>query len=848
MMRKVLVFLIALSQSVAGPLAWRGTLAQPYNPPKSGSGSSYSPVGQDLGAGKSTATGSVTARTLSDRAADVFNPKDYGAIGNNTAHTIGSTLGVTTLAGLAAYNPDYSWVSNSVYGLNFTLSTNVAQTTSAATINYTLPTTNTQSGLTSTAYNYAAQADFVLPGMTVAGNCIAANTTVSAVATGLPFSITTSLASAAGSSTIQMPFTGGITVGTTLQSTVSNAIPSGATVTALNAASTQATAYVTTTTGSTTITVTGGTTPTLGQLAAPSLRGDTGTQLLVFPPLTTVTAVNGNQVTMSNTPNFAGSYLPLVFETAPSITISSPLTAAIPARTPIYFGGISQVTLSNPTSSACAANTALTFSYSNSMVQALDMDWLGLQSAVVAATNTVTGGAEIRIPAGIYNLSRMLALPNADAPLGLSVRGDGTLNTVLKAQQDTGRGTCAMGENNRAGGDLTASYSGFQLVFMNAPYAVGLEPAGMSGLCIGEAAQIYQVDVRSFHAGYEILNDHQKIARSQADYNWFGLEMAANSNKAGNQDLENNEFLAEGLSSLAAGWNYGIDSSIITNTHTGFSPYGYYREGAPYGSSVTGWLTNTQLNNVGGEALGNGWMYGENGAYDMIASDIFIETSPSIDPSRGFNLPSQGMYGVFVVGQLTTNTFISSNINMSNGGSASDSTMVTCALICAQAPSSLIGSNRWMDSLSSTSMIAAAGTTTQSFTAAPIFTSQYAANNTWTSGAASGSLVSTDTAVTVGEVMAYTYSYTAAGTTPMTSGGVARGVAANAAPAGGVVAVIEQGVASVNATNYGSSASPAYLSTTTPTSVTTGTASDANTAVRLGIFIAGNQIVVRISP
>jgi hypothetical protein len=370
----------------------------------------------------------------------------------------------------------------------------------------------------------------------------------------------------------------------------------------------------------------------------------------------------------------------------------------------------------------------------------------------------------------------------------------------------------------------------------------------MSGLCIGESGQVYQVDVRSFHAGYDILNDHQKIARSQAEYNWFGVEMAANSNKAGNQDLENNEFLAEGLSSLAAAWNYGIDSSIITNTHTGFSPYGYYREGAPYGSSVTGWLTNTQLNNVSGEALGNGWMYGENGVSDMIASNVFIESSPSVDPSRGFNIPSQGIYGVFVVGQFITNTFIGTNINMNNGGSASDEIMISCALICAQAPSSLVGSNRWMDSLSSNSLITGTGVTTQSFTAPPIWVSQYSANNTWTAGNASGSFVTTDTAVTVGEVMAYTYSFFASSTTPMTTGAVARGVAANAAAANGIVAVVEQGITNVNATNYGTNAVPAYLSTTTPTSVTTGTAPDANTAVRIGIFMPGNQIIVRISP
>jgi hypothetical protein len=145
-------------------------------------------------------------------------------------------------------------------------------------------------------------------------------------------------------------------------------------------------------------------------------------------------------------------------------------------------------------------------------------------------------------------------------------------------------------------------------------------------------------------------------------------------------------------------------------------------------------------------------------------------------------------------------------------------------------------------------MISGPSVTVQNFTSAPIWIAQFSANNTWSIGDASGSLVTTNTAVTPGEVLAYSYSYYAAGATPMTSGGMLRGVAFNAAAANGVVAVVEQGVASVNATNYASAAAPAYLSTTTPTSVTTGSASDANTSVRVGIFLPGNQIVVRPSP
>jgi hypothetical protein len=791
---------------------------------------------------------------LAARAADTYNPKDFGAVGNYNSHPVGSTLGVTSLAGLAAYKSAYSWVTNSTYGLTFPLSTNIAQSGTSNIIAYTPPTTNSGlSGPTATAYNYQNQADYVLAGMSVTGSCIAAGTTVSAVATGLPFSITTSLPSANGSTTIAMPFIGGITVGTTVQASASG-VPSGATVTAVNAAGSLQTAYVSITAGSTTVTNLAGTMPTsasIGAAVSPQLRGDSGNFVLMFPPLTTITGIiDSSHFTVSNPAIFTNAnYLPLQYTTPPSITLSSPLSATLPARTSIYFGGISQVTLSQPTSSTCGANTTLTYSYSSSMVQALEMDWLGIQSAVVAAVGSVAGGGQVKIPAGNYKMSRMVALPNAGNPASLWITGDGILDTVLISQQDTGRGTCAMGENNRATGALSADYTGFQLAFINTPYAVGLEPSKMSGLCMGEGSQAAEVDTRSFHSGYDLLNDHQKILRSTADYNWFGVEMAANSASGGNQDFENNEFLAQGLSSIAAAWNFGIDSSIITNTHTGFSPYGYYREGAPYNqSSSSSFLTNTQLNNVGGEALGNGWMYGENGVSDIIEHNVFIETSPSIDPGRTYNIPTQGIYGVFVAGQFEYNTFLSSDIAMNNGGTATNYSFLTCALICMPAPNSLIGTNRWADSTASNGMITGAGVTTQNWTSAPIWVAQYASNNVWSNGNASGSLVSTTSAVTPGQVMAYSYAYYAAGAAPYSSGAVARGVAVNAAAANGVVAITEQGLASVNATNYASSASPAYISTTTPTSVTTGTSSDANTSVRIGVFMAGNQIVVRLSP
>ena len=163
----------------------RGRIVLAANLPASSTSSS--PAGQDLGAGTSVSTGSTTARTLSARGADVFNPRDFGATGNGSSSTIGTTFG-STLAALAAYSVNgttpYSWATNPAYGLTFTFTTSAGQTAAGTGLTFVsrLSGINGWSAAAASWSTPANGADIMQAGLLVSGAGIPAGTTVSSFA------------------------------------------------------------------------------------------------------------------------------------------------------------------------------------------------------------------------------------------------------------------------------------------------------------------------------------------------------------------------------------------------------------------------------------------------------------------------------------------------------------------------------------------------------------------------------------------------------------------------------------------------------------------------------------------
>ncbi len=131
------------------------------------------------------AMGTSTARTLAARAADIFNPRDYGAIGDGTLHTAQAVLGVSTLASLAGYtapngSKPYAWLNQYPHGTLFNLPVSQAVAIGAQTLSFGVTktvglvlTTTVQTNSGGTSLTFAGLYG-AYPGTPVSGACIPA--------------------------------------------------------------------------------------------------------------------------------------------------------------------------------------------------------------------------------------------------------------------------------------------------------------------------------------------------------------------------------------------------------------------------------------------------------------------------------------------------------------------------------------------------------------------------------------------------------------------------------------------------------------------------------------------------
>ena len=234
----------------------------------------------------------------------------------------------------------------------------------------------------------------------------------------------------------------------------------------------------------------------------------------------------------------------------------------------------------------------------------------------------------------------------------VEIYGDGMYSTRLLMTADTGFGSCAFGEGDRSQHSMSRSlYRGFRLLGPgSAPY--GATPAGMDGLCIGEKARVQRVLASGFHAGFNLMRDHQMLENVEGSGDYFGIEFAANSDTFGNQHFVADSFSGL-LASIAIAWNGSFEYSMFDNVSVGFTPYSFYREAAPLGSSSSlSMLAGCNFNGVYAESVGNAFIYGENGAADTIVSNSWIGVSPTLDPSGNYRLAGRPVPAVVLCGQL----------------------------------------------------------------------------------------------------------------------------------------------------------------------------------------------------
>ena len=175
--RDIRALLLAASALVPALLAMTAHAQTPIAPPANMS-SSWA-----YGAGP-------TARTLHARAADIYNVKDYGALGTNSGTTLAQQFPAASLTSLNTFATQwvsgvqaYAWMNNPAFGLTFAIPTSTSQGSPGTTLTF-LESLSGINGWSATvaAWQDPAHGNYLLqPGMLVTGSCIATGTTVTAV-------------------------------------------------------------------------------------------------------------------------------------------------------------------------------------------------------------------------------------------------------------------------------------------------------------------------------------------------------------------------------------------------------------------------------------------------------------------------------------------------------------------------------------------------------------------------------------------------------------------------------------------------------------------------------------------
>jgi hypothetical protein len=205
-------------------------------------------------------------------------------------------------------------------------------------------------------------------------------------------------------------------------------------------------------------------------------------------------------------------------------------------------------------------------------------------------------------------------------------------------------------------------------------------------------------------------------------------------------------------------------------------PYGFYRERAPPGSpaALGGFISNSLLENVWGEALGNAYIYGENGEDDKVIHNVWIGDGPVMDLAGHFRVRDRPVEAVVQVGAFVDNDMIGSDF-----GNPNNYAVATRAVI--QASANIQGN----DFGRSPGLVAG------SSAARPALRAPVVLFNRFATGQAEGRFLTALAAVHAGQFLAEAGGERAG---PAAPGLPLAGVAMAPADAGGVVPVGDRGI------------------------------------------------------
>ncbi len=613
---------------------------------QAGGGNVSTDTAGTIGAQAVRSTNGMVALTLQQRASMTLTPLEFGAQGNGSTNTIGTTYGSNLLAVCGYTTPNTSLhpfqylCTDPQMGLEFSLPTSAAQSGTGTTLIFISPNTSGGFGWNAhyalfddPGYQYAV----LTPSMVVSGPGIPANTTLVSVP--------------------QIPQrTQRAVPANATDWTPNTSVASGRTM-MFNYGLWQATAAGTTGAGNPYSAGAGGSTPTNTLPAtvtvSPCTYGNASTYNNFHP--------GGNDPGVW-VASYAGTTCNGV-DGSVSWTLLGPIGYA-----PVDLG---TVVLSQATTTAVPAASAISFAVGSSTIQGLTQDTLGWMGALSNGAHASPGGCsgvDIDMRAGDYAINYPLF---NEAEYGnihcttpsISITARGAQTARLTAYFDPGFGHCVLSESSVYNvSPITGTrYSGFDIsgtVVSQSGGFWGVDSANTGrgmGLCVGESAVLDHIEAQGFYAGVGIVDDHQSFNNVNIHDNEYGVLFRPYSPVLGNQSFRDSGLAGNVMAGIGIAASNQFDAGQMSNVHTGFGTYGFYALPAPPNvtSNGSGVLSNLTLRDVWIEDLFQ-WIDGGNRG---VGKDTFSGGGYD-DFGRADKLPSNYQGGTIpVVGLITAADF-----------------------------------------------------------------------------------------------------------------------------------------------------------------------------------------------
>ena len=243
------------------------------------------------------------------------------------------------------------------------------------------------------------------------------------------------------------------------------------------------------------------------------------------------------------------------------------------------------INLSPQPTGPCPANATFQFTESPAQLEALTQDYVAAQTATYLASLVTQGGVSFA-PAGQYMLNHPVIVPsvvtNTNTYGGaIAFAGAGQYQTSIDYLTDPGWDACAVQESNMGsdGQFAAATYRDFSMLDLQQGFfavAQGTRTVNGKGLCVGKGSSGERFAVQGFATGLSLQKDHNHFEKIGLGQNACDMDMGDYNDTVGNQIWQNSTILGGQVASFCLSPSGAIDSSTISEVHTGFAPYSVF--------------------------------------------------------------------------------------------------------------------------------------------------------------------------------------------------------------------------------------------------------------------------------